>query len=154
MAKLATLTRDRRISDTEAFVAYLEGREDVRAERLAVVGYCMGGNIALTVAGVFKERFYAIASFHGGRLAVEAPESPHRFVAGITGKVYVGGADRDDSFDLAQKERLEAALGDAGVAHRVEIYEGALHGYAVPDHAVFNAEAAERHWAALFELLG
>jgi len=89
------------------------------------------------------------ASFHGGNLATDKPDSPHLFVKNITGRVYVAGAIEDASFPEEQKNRLEKALTEAGVDHLVETYPGGRHGFAVPDVPVFDSTAAERHWAAL-----
>jgi carboxymethylenebutenolidase len=93
------------------------------------------------------------ASFHGGGLATDKPDSPHLFVKNITGRVYVAGAVEDSSFTEEQKSRLEKALTDGGVMHLIETYPGARHGFTVPDLPVFNAAAAEQHWTVLFELL-
>jgi carboxymethylenebutenolidase len=111
----------------------------------------MGGNAALTAAGAFRDRFAAVASFRGGNLATDQPDSPHLFVKNITGRVYVAGAVQDASFPEEQKDRLEKALTEARVDHLVETYP-ARHGFAVPDMPVFDAAAAERHWAALSKL--
>ncbi|KZV15278.1 hypothetical protein F511_09366 [Dorcoceras hygrometricum] len=153
MAMIGSLDRGAKIADAEASLAFLSTRPEVAGGRVGATGYCMGGNIALTAAGALPERFAAIASFHGGSLATDAPDSPHRHVAGITGRVYVAGADEDAHFTEAQKAQLEQALADAGVDHRVEIYRGAHHGYAVPDHPAYDEAAAERHWKELFALL-
>jgi carboxymethylenebutenolidase len=112
----------------------------------------MGGNASVTAAGAFPDRFAGIASFHGGNLGTDKPDSPHLFVKNITGRVYVAGAIEDASFPEEQKIRLEKALTDAGVNHVVETYSGARHGFAVPDLPVFDKGAAERHWTALFKL--
>jgi carboxymethylenebutenolidase len=148
---VTSLTRDRKISDTAAFVEFLSSRPDVKGSRLGAVGYCMGGHSSLTAGGAFPGRFAAVASFHGGHLAVEQPDSPHHFVGNISGRVYVAGAIDDASFPDEQKHRLEQALSDAGVNHLVETYP-ARHGFAVPDLPAFDPSAAERHWAALFKL--
>lgn len=153
MALVGGLNRDAKIVDAGACLEFLASRPEVREGRVATTGYCMGGNIALTAAGAYPDRFAAIASFHGGSLATESPDSPHRHVQGIAGRVYVAGADQDTHFTEAQKQVLEHALAEAGVDHRVEIYRGAHHGYAVPDHPAFDEAAAERHWKELFALL-
>jgi carboxymethylenebutenolidase len=150
---LGSLNRDKKISDAGAFIDFLLTRPEVKGDRFAAIGYCMGGNVALTAAGAFSGRFEAVASFHGGHLATDKPDSPHRFVKNISGRVYIAGAVEDASFSDQQKELLEQALTDAGVEHLIETYTGARHGFAVPDHPVFDADAAERHWAALFKLL-
>jgi carboxymethylenebutenolidase len=85
----------------------------------------MGGNASVTAAGAFPDRFAGIASFHGGNLGTDKPDSPHLFVKNITGRVYVAGAIEDASFPEEQKIRLEKALTDAGVNHVVETYSGA-----------------------------
>ena len=77
----------------------------------------------------------------------------HLFVKSITGRVYIAGAVEDKSFSEEQKDLLEQALTNAGVEHLIETYPGALHGFAVPDHPVYDRAAAERHWYALFRLL-
>ncbi len=148
MRMIGTLDRDRKISDAHAFIEFLVSRPDVRGERFGTTGYCMGGNIALTAAGAFPHRFAAIASFHGGNLASDKPDSPHLFVGEIDGRVYVAGAIEDASFPEEQKERLEAALSAAGVSHLIETYP-AHHGFAVPDMPAYDAAASERHWVAL-----
>ncbi len=148
---VSSLDRDRKVADAGAFIEYLAARPEVKGGRLGATGYCMGGNVALTAGGAFPDRFAAVASFHGGNLASDHPDSPHRFVGGMTARVYVAGAIEDASFPDAQKERLAKALSDAGVDHLVETYP-ARHGFAVPDLPVFDRTAAERHWTALLGL--
>ena len=152
MKMVGSLTRERKISDAGAFIDCLASRPEVFGGRFGTTGYCMGGNASFTAAGAFPEKISAAASFHGGNLAADAPDSPHHFVQHITGRIYIAEAIEDPSFPDEQKARLEQALTSAGVNHVIETYEGALHGFAVPDLPVFNAAAAERHWAALFKL--
>lgn len=152
MKLVDSLDRDRKVADATAFANYLASRADVKGDRFGAVGYCMGGNCALTAAGALPDRFAAVASFHGGNLATDQPDSPHRFVQNITGRVYVAGAIEDAHFTDAQKQQLEQALTDAGAKHQVETYAHARHGFAVPDMPVYNSSAAKRHWDALLRL--
>jgi carboxymethylenebutenolidase len=154
MKLVTSLDRDRKVSDAGAFIEFLSSRPDVKGNRFGSTGYCMGGNCSLTAAGAFPGRFAAVASFHGGNLATEQPDSPHLFVKNITGRVYIAGAIEDASFPEEQKNRLEKALTDARVDHLVETYPGARHGFAVPDVPVYERTAAESHWAAMFKLYG
>ena len=152
MKAVSSLDRDRKVSDAAAFIEFLSSRPDVEGDRFGATGYCMGGNASLTAAGASPDRFAAAASFHGGNLATDDPDSPHLFLKNMTGRVYVAGAVEDAFFPEEQKDRLEKTLTEAGVNHLVETYPGALHGFAVPDMPVFNPTAAERHWTALFRL--
>jgi carboxymethylenebutenolidase len=153
MKNVASLDRDRKISDTAACIDFLMSRPEVEGDRYGVTGYCLGGNVALTAAGAFPRRFAAIASFHGGNLVTDEPDSPHRFVKHITGYVYVAGAVEDAYFTAAHKIRLEEALAEAAVPHLIETYPNARHGFAVPDVPVFDLKASDRHWTSLFRLL-
>ena len=98
------------------------------------------------------ERVKAAASFHGGNMATDDPNSPHVLADRIKAKVLVAGADEDRSFDEAQKERLSAALEDAGVEAEVSIWKGCRHGWVPTDMPVHNPEGAERHWRELVAL--
>lgn len=149
---MATTGNDKAAEDTEAFLAYLDGCGVVEGRKLGAVGFCMGGGMAITAAAAFADRFAAVASFHGGNLATDAPTSPHLVAPRIKAEVYVAGADNDNSYPLAMAERLEKALSDAGVKHLAEIYAGAAHGWMVTDFPVHDPVAAERGWSAMLAL--
>jgi carboxymethylenebutenolidase len=143
---------ERSTRDTGAFLAWLEKQPEAMADKVGVTGYCMGAALALRAAGSYPDRIAAAAGFHGGRLATDEPDSPHRLAPRIKARVYVGGADEDAGFPPAHADRLRQALTDAGVENTVEIYAGARHGYAPPDMPAYNEGAAERHWRELLEL--
>ncbi len=139
--------------DTGAFLDWLAAQPQVKGTKVGCTGYCMGAALALRAAGAYPDRIAAAAGFHGGRLATDEPDSPHLLAPKIRAKVYIAGADQDAGFPPEQADRLRTALDAAGVDSRVEIYEGALHGYAPPDMPVYNEVAAERHWRELLALL-
>jgi carboxymethylenebutenolidase len=112
----------------------------------------MGARLSLRAAGAFPERVAAAAGFHGGGLATDAPDSPHLMADRITAELYFGHADHDHSLPPEQIERLDAALTQAGVRFRAEVYEGARHGYTQADTSSYNPDAAERHWRELLAL--
>lgn len=138
--------------DTVAFLAALDARSDVAGAHVGVVGFCMGGGMALTAAGTFPDRVTAAASFHGGRLATDEPDSPHRLASQIKAELYIAGADNDASYPPEMAERLTAALIEAGVRHHAEIYPGAAHGWMKTDFPVYDEAAAERGWREMLQL--
>lgn len=139
-------------ADTGAFLDWMAAQPQVRSGKVGVTGYCMGCGLALRAAGEFPDRIAAAAGFHGGRLATDHPDSPHRLAPRITAKVYIAGADEDAGFPPEQADRLREALTAAGVDNEVTIYKGARHGYAPPDMPVYNREASERHWTEMLKL--
>lgn len=140
------------MSDTGAFLDYLGAQRDVSPGGIGITGYCMGGRLALIAAGTYPERIVAAASYHGGRLANDDPDSPHLLAPKMKARVYVAGAIEDQSFPDDMKARLEEALTDAGVDHRIETYP-ARHGWVFSDFPVYDASACERHWQTMLELL-
>jgi carboxymethylenebutenolidase len=140
------------MADMPAFLNYLAAQPDVKQGPVGITGYCMGGRLALIAAGTFPERIAAAASYHGGRLAGDDADSPHRLAPRMQARVYVAGAIEDQSFPDDMKQRLEKALTDAGVDHRIETYP-AKHGWVFSDFPVYDAAAAERHWQTLIALL-
>jgi carboxymethylenebutenolidase len=123
----------------------------VNSERIGIVGYCMGGRLALYAAGHFGDRITAAASYHGGRMATDAPDSPHRLASRMTARIYIGGAIEDPTFDDAQKARLAQALTEAGVDHTIETYN-ARHGWVPRDTPVHDEAATAKHWETLLAL--
>lgn len=143
-------TQDMTIRDSGAFLDTLSA-EGVTGQ-VGTVGYCMGGARALNAAATYPDRIKAAASFHGGNLASDAADSPHRKAASIKARVYVGTSGVDRSFPPEQSARLAEALRVAEVDHAIENYAGMAHGWCVSDHSVFNATGAERHWKRLTTL--
>lgn len=152
---MSSLTNERIIADTAAFIDFLQARPEVRGAGVGTTGYCMGGRMSMVAAGALGTKITAAASFHGGRIAVEDdPNSPHLLAGQISATVYVAGAIEDSSFTAEQAELLEKALTEAGVKHTVEFYP-AKHGFAVPDHrSVYDEAAAQRHYQALASFYG
>ena len=150
MALVHGTTQDMTIRDSGAFLdAFIA--QGVTGP-VGVVGYCMGGARALNAAASYPDRIKAAASFHGGNLAGDNADSPHRKAASIKARVYVGVAGVDRSFPPEQSARLAEALRVAEVDHAIENYAGMAHGWCVSDHSVFNATGAERHWKRLTTL--
>jgi carboxymethylenebutenolidase len=139
--------------DTEAFLVHLDARGDVAGRKIGAIGFCMGGGMALAAAGTYPDRFEAVASYHGGNLATDAPISPHLFVPELKAEIYVAAAENDGSYPPDVAERFEKALAQAGVRHRTETYPAA-HGWMMPDFPVYDPAAAERGWTEMLALFG
>ena len=147
---MGELTPDRLAADGAAYLDELATASD---GPIAITGYCMGARLGLRIAAAHPDRIAALAGFHGGRLVTDDADSPHRSAGALQGEVYFGHADQDPSNSPEQIAALDAALHDAGVTHSSEVYAGAAHGYTMSDTPAYDEAAAERHFAALFDLL-
>ena len=112
----------------------------------------VAGGLSLTAAGTYPDRVVAAGSFHGGRLATDAPDSPHLLAPKMRGEIYVGVAGDAPYLSPGETERIDMALRDGGTNYTVEVYPGAQHGFAVPDVPAYDRDASERHWEKLLDL--
>jgi carboxymethylenebutenolidase len=152
MSLVHSVTADMAVRDAGAYIDYLLSLPETIGSSVGTTGYCMGGRLSLIVAGHLGAKVAAAASFHGGDIAAaDDPDSPHRRAASISATVYVGGATDDAAFPAEQRDRLRAALTDAGVRHTIETYPAA-HGFAVADTPTYDPAAARTHWDALAHL--
>lgn len=149
---MGSTNAEKQMVDAKACLDYLAAQPDVKPGPVGVTGYCMGAGVVMRAAAAFPDRIAAAAGFHGGRLATDAPDSPHLGAPKIKAKVLVAGADEDAGFPPEQAERLREALTAAGVENEVTIYAGARHGYTMPDLPVYSQDAAERHWTEMLKL--
>jgi carboxymethylenebutenolidase len=145
-------------SDALAYIAFLDARPQVdRAKKIGTQGYCMGGALVMRTAATLPDRVGAGASFHGGGLVTDAPDSPHLLAAKIKARMLIAIASNDDQRQPDAKTRLEEAFAKANVPAEVEVYP-AKHGWCVPDMPVekgapiYSAPEAERAWGKLVAL--
>lgn len=147
----ARLTHDAVSRDTVGFVTWLDSQRAVARRRgIGVQGYCMGGPFAVRSAAA-SPRIRAAASFHGGGLATDKPDSPHIYVTASAAAYLIAVARNDDARNPAEKDTFAAAAREAGRPIEVEVYN-ADHGWCVPDSPVYDAAEADRAFARLLAL--
>jgi len=150
-----SLTPDTATTDAKAFVGWLDQQSVVSKERkMGVTGYCMGGPLVMRTAAALPDRIGAAATFHGGGLVTDKPESPHLLIPKMKAHFLIAIASNDDAKQPDAKGVLKEAFAQARIPAEVEVYEGAIHGWCPPDSHVYNQAAAEKAWArqlALFK---
>ena len=155
----APLTNDAVAQDAAAFLAYLDAQPFVNSKaRAGAFGYCMGGLMTLQAAAGVPARIGAGASFHGGGLVTDKPDSLHRLVPKMKGQFLIAIAASDDQLQPDAKTRLIEAFSAAHVPAKVEVFEGTLHGWCVEDmpartgKPIYDEAQAERAWKELTQL--
>ncbi|HKE85792.1 MAG TPA: dienelactone hydrolase family protein [Vicinamibacterales bacterium] len=145
--------------DAPAFVAWLDMQKEVdRNKKIGTQGYCMGGALVVRTAAAVPDRIGAGASFHGGALVTEMPNSPHLLAPKIKAHMYFGIATNDDMRQPDAKVKLKEAFDAAKNPAEVEVYSMAQHGWCVPDMPasangpIYKMDDAERAWAKLIAL--
>jgi carboxymethylenebutenolidase len=147
--------------DAVAYVGFLDAQKEVnKSRKVGTQGYCMGGPLVMRTAAVLPNRIGAGATFHGGGLVTDKPDSPHLLAPKIKAHMYIAIAANDDERQPDAKDKLKEAFAAAKVPAEVEVYPGTLHGWCVPDmpkqngKPIYSKPDAERAWGKLIELYG
>ncbi len=143
------------MTDAKAFVAWLDQQSSVAKNRkIGTQGYCMGGPMAFRTAAAVPDRVGAVASFHGGGLVTDMPNSPHLQAAKTKAQFLVEIAENDDMRSPNDKNVLKETFAKANLPAEIEVYAGAAHGWCPPDSTVYNEPQAEKAWSRLLVLYG
>lgn len=153
MALMGSLTPTTVVTDATAFVTWIDAQPAVdRKRKMATTGYCMGGPFTMRTAAAFPDRVGAGASFHGGRLLTDTPDSPHLLVPKMKAHYLFAIAENDDQREPETKNVLRAAFAKAHLPAEIEVYAGTMHGWCPPDSQVYNHDQAEKAWSRMLVL--
>jgi carboxymethylenebutenolidase len=142
------LPPDRAMRDLEAAYAFLQGRADVKKDRIGSIGWCMGGRYSLALA-VEEPTLAAAVAYYG------APPTDDAAIAKIKAPVLgnFGGDDKGPSPE--QVRAFEAAMKKAGKSADLKIYEGAPHAFANVNNpwGGYREAAAKDAWSRTLAFL-
>jgi carboxymethylenebutenolidase len=148
MTLAGTLSPATAATDATAFIAFLDAQPSVdKKKKMGTTGYCMGGPFVFRTAAAHADRIGAAATFHGGGLVTDKPESPHLLIPQMKAQYLVAIAENDDTRQPEAKTVLKDAFAKANLSAEVEVYAGAQHGWCPPDSAVYNHDQAEKAWS-------
>src|SRR5207253_11083836 len=137
------LNETTQMTDAKAFIAWLDRQSSVAKNRkIGTQGYCMGGPITFRTAAAVPDRVGAIASFHGGGLVTNTPNSPHLQAAKTKAQFLIAIADNDDKRAPDDKTILKETFEKAKLPAEIEVYTDAAHGWCPPDSRVYNERQA------------
>jgi carboxymethylenebutenolidase len=149
------LNETTQMTDAKAFIAWLDTQASVAKNRkVGTQGYCMGGPIAFRTAAAVPDRVGAVASFHGGALVTDAPNSPHLQASTTKAQFLIAIAENDDTRSPNDKTVLKETFEKVNLPAEIEVYAGAAHGWCPPDSRVYNEPQAEKAWSRLLALYG
>ena len=147
------LNETTQMTDAKAFVGWLDQQASVAKNRkVGTQGYCMGGPMALRTAAAMPGRVGAVASFHGGGLVTDQPNSPHLQASKTSAQFLIAIAANDDQRAPTDKDVLKKTFAEANRPAEIEVYTGAAHGWCPPDSGVYNEPQAEKAWTRLLAL--
>ncbi|HWD98192.1 MAG TPA: dienelactone hydrolase family protein [Bryobacteraceae bacterium] len=150
-----SLNETTHMTDAKAFIGWLDGQFSVAKNRkVGAQGYCMGGPMAFRTAAAVPDRVGAVATFHGGGLVTDKPNSPHLQAAKTKAQFLICIASNDDARSPNDKNVLKETFAKSNLPAEIEVYEGSAHGWCPPDSKVYNEPQAEKAWSRLLVLYG
>ena len=154
MALAGALTPETEVTDAKTFTAWLDQQPAVdRTKKMGTTGYCMGGPLVMRTAASVPDRIGAAATFHGGGLVTDEPDSPHLLIPRMKARFLIAIASNDDARQPDAKDKLKAGFAQASLPAEIEVYAGTQHGWCPPDSHVYDRAAAEKAWSRQLALL-
>lgn len=142
-------------ADVLATAAYLSARDDVRADRLGIIGFCMGGRTAYLMAAAVPAFAASVAYYGGGTMQPrgDVSTSPFERTPEIACPLlfHFGGEDRNPSPD--DMATLDAEMTKHGKEHEFHAYPGAGHAFMDFTGARHHEEAARASWSRTLDFL-
>jgi carboxymethylenebutenolidase len=145
-----SLPPDRAARDMAGAVDYLLGHDAVRGHSVGVVGFCMGGMLALLLAAMQGDKIGAVVSYYGAPLGDMEPDW-----SDLAAPVLCHVAENDDFFRPDAILDLEKKLKGMGKDVTVHVYPGTGHAFALEHNALgtHDADAARQAWVRTLEFL-
>jgi carboxymethylenebutenolidase len=149
---MATVTPSNIVTDAEALLATAGSDPAARDGKVGVVGFCMSGGLAVSLARAMPEQVAAAASIHGAWLVRDTPDSPHVGLEPVQAELYFAWCDNDPTAPTSDMPVLEVAMKAAGITYTIDFLTEAVHGFA-PAGPRYHRAASELHWERVHALL-
>jgi carboxymethylenebutenolidase len=157
MAKVNALVDETVMEEMGRAMEWLRARGDVRGDRLAAIGFCMGGRLAFLANIVHGARLRATVSFYGGGIAPVEPKGRRKplleRVPDVAAPALLIYGAKDTSITGEEHGRLAKALTEANKRYTLAVIPDAPHAFATVDRDSYRAGAAENAWRMTVEFL-
>jgi carboxymethylenebutenolidase len=147
---MQSLPPDRAARDMSGAIDYLAAHKAVTSKGIGVVGFCMGGMLALMIATNRGDTVKAVVPFYG---FPQGPMEPDwsKLTATVSGHM----AEKDDFFKPEAARALEAKLRGMGKDVTFTVHPGTGHAFMAPHNALgtHNPEKANEIWPKVISFL-
>jgi len=145
---MSGLTDEDAMATLRAAADFLRSREDVRAQAIGVIGWCMGGKYAIRLAAA-DPGIRACVMYYG------APITDETAIRGLQAAVLGNFGEEDQGPTPEQVRAFEAALRKAGKKVDFKIYPGAGHAFANVNNpwGGYRPAPAKDAWARTLDFL-
>jgi len=145
---------DKIVKDMGGAIAYLQQQAFVRADRIGVTGFCMGGRITFLTA-CLSPAVKAAAPFYGGGIGSimqpgeRTPKAPLEYADKLKAPMLLFFGENDPFIPLDEVERIKQRLAELKKDAETVVYPGAPHGFFCNERDSFREDAAKDAWERL-----
>jgi carboxymethylenebutenolidase len=137
---MTALTDDQIVADMSAVTAYLQQQPFVKADKIGITGFCMGGRISF-LSACSNPTIKAAVPFYGGGIGglldkADKLQSPMLLFFG----------DADPFIPNEEVERIKRRLAELKKNAEVVVYPGAPHGFFCDERDSYRPDAAKDAW--------
>ena len=142
---MSALTDDGILSDVGAALDALRGRDAVRADRVGMTGFCMGGRMTFLTA--CHQSIQAAAPFYGGGIGGLLDQAD-----GISCPMVAFFGEKDGFIPLDEVDSVRSRLSGLKTSAEVVLYDGADHGFFCDERESYDEAAANDAWTRVLAL--
>ena len=139
---MQTLKDPEIVTDVGNAIAYLEKQASVRADRIGITGFCMGGRVSYLAACELPDKIRAAVPFYGGGIPIEKTPKLKAPVLAFFG-------EKDGFIPLSFVEQLRTEAEKQKKQVEIVVYPGADHGFFCNERSSYNPAAAADAWERL-----
>lgn len=139
---MQTLKDPEIVTDVGSAIAWLEKQSSVRADRIGITGFCMGGRVSYLVACELPDKIRAAAPFYGGGIPIDK-------TAKLKAPVLAFFGEKDGFIPLEFVEQLRNEATKQKKQVEIVVYPGADHGFFCNERGSYNPAAAADAWERL-----
>lgn len=156
---MSSLYDEKIIADMQGVIAYLQAQDFVRADRIGMTGFCMGGRITFLTA-CRNSAVKAAAPFYGGGIGSvmqpgeRTPKAPLEYAEQLQAPMLLFFGDNDPFIPLDEVERIKQRLAALKKQAETVVYPGAPHGFFCDDRDSYRPDAAKDAWSRLLKFFG
>lgn len=155
MPSFVTLTNDGLLADIRASLSAARADEHVDADRVGVIGFCVGGFAAFLAAEQTDVK--VAVAFYGGGIVKERPGIKLTpllgDVASIQAPLLLVFGGQDQSIPNTDIDQIQDALSTHEKQHTIVVMPEGGHGFACDERAAYHQSSAEDAWRITFEWL-
>jgi len=151
---MSSLWDEKTLQDMGAAISFLQGQSFVRADRIGVTGFCMGGRITFLTA-CRNPAVKAAAPFYGGGIgsvtqpSERTPKAPLEYAGKLEAPMLLFFGGNDPFIPPEEVEKIKSRLADLGKKAETIVYPEAPHGFFCDERDSYRPEAANDAWARL-----